>query len=98
MFHLFQHSNGKLKGKYDFAFVSKGKYICGSNQGYSRKKSAINAILSILKSVRVDGCDSYYLKVQDDTLPHSKVFSFWDDNVVIGSATAPSKKYIPNKK
>lgn len=87
-----------MKGKYDFAFVNKGKYICGSNQGYSKRRSAINAILSILKSVRVDGCDACYFNIQDDILPHSKVFALWDDNVLIESTKKPSKKYIPNKK
>jgi hypothetical protein len=47
MFHLFIHTKGKLKGKYDFAFIEGSKYICGSRQGYENFYDAMKEIYRI---------------------------------------------------
>lgn len=90
MFHLFKHSKGKLKGKYDFAFISRGKYICGSNQGYSRKQGVYNAIITIAKTEK-DGFSTY---IQDDTDEQSWIREIFEDGY-ISSETTNKKKYQP---
>ena len=64
MWHLFKHSSGRHKGKYDVAFVMGGKrFILGSNQGYSKKQYAINAIILTIGCLGV----STSIFFQDDT-------------------------------
>ena len=92
MWHLFKHETGKHKGKYDVAFVVKGKYKVGSNQGYNKKSDAIKCALTN----RV--CEH----VQDDTLKVPKVlFCYLSGNkkgLTSPSALKPQKRYIPNSK
>lgn len=101
MFHLFKHSEGSLKGKYDFAFVSKGKYICGSNQGYGRKAAVLKAILSVVSNFS----ENYGAFIQDDTFEKPTVNVYYKKNgkvCILSYSTQkplkPSKPYIPNKK
>jgi uncharacterized protein YegP (UPF0339 family) len=88
MFHLFQHTSKKLKGKYDFAFISKGKYICGSNQGYENKKDALKSLSLVSTAFQDDTLDKplmLWLEVEGRKISTSE----------IKTATKPSKKYIP---
>jgi len=97
MFHLFAHSKGKLRGKYDFAFVVKGKYIAGSNQGYEKKDSVFKAILSFAKHF-----GNLFVDVQDDTFKNSMVYNVMPQSkgrmlFKSESEIKPKKKYIPGK-
>ena len=85
MWHIFKHTSGKLKNKFDVAFVKKGKYGAGSNQGYNRKRDAI----SLIKSM---GGKQF----QDDTL--NEVYEFAVDGGFFRAGKKISKPYIPNKK
>lgn len=53
MWHLFKNNDGK----FEIAFISKGRYIVGSRQGYERKGSCLSAL------VQMGAPD-----VQDDTI------------------------------
>ena len=98
MIHLFQHSNGKLKNKYDISLVVKGKVIFSTVQGYNKEKDAINAM-------RVVG--NLYLKYpswhyQDDTQDKPVVMYAVQNAPLKNIITSPTnlkvtKKYIPNK-
>ena len=92
MWHLFKHETGKHKGKYDVAFVVKGKYKVGSNQGYNKKLDAIKCAF-----LYADSED-----VQDDTLETPKVYFYyksWDKKLCcMKSDFNPRKRYIPNSK
>jgi uncharacterized protein YegP (UPF0339 family) len=95
MFHLFQHTSNKLKGKYDFAFISKGKYICGSNQGYENKEDAIKSVHSVATHK-----GGVYCWVQDDTEVKSVIMCAVKNvpkrNLIITPTTLKTaKKYIP---
>lgn len=84
MYHLFQHTTGKLKGKFDVAFVRKGRFGAGSNQGYNRKRDAI----SLIKAM---GGNQF----QDDT---QNVVYIFVSGRFIKSVQKPSKPYSPSKK
>lgn len=97
MFHLFKHSTGKLKGKYDIALIVKGKYIVGSNQGYNRKRGALSALISICKSLP-DWGNLGSCVFQDDTKEKSEVFSLDLSGTTYKSTQKPSKPYTPKSK
>lgn len=90
MFHLFKHADKK----FDVAFVVKGKYIMGSNQHYSNREDAINAILLVLKDA-----GSRSVMFQDDT-PTQPVILFVsaEGKVLTETSVGVKKKYIPRKK
>lgn len=95
MIHLFKHKDGK----YDIALVVKGKFIVGSNQHYSRKKDAINAIIKVMDCIFFNCDEKTYTLYQDDTLVKPLVFMLYDDGVVVSEEEVkPKKPYIPNKK
>jgi len=97
MFHLFCHQSGKLKGKYDFAFVKNGRYICGSNQGYERRGGVYKAIISIMDSVFSCSYLVYTTLIQDDTFKIPVVFKLNDDGVLMEiKGLKPKKKYTPS--
>jgi hypothetical protein len=98
MIHLFKHSKGKLKGKFDIALVVRGKYIVGSNQGYERKSGCYNAMIAICRTLPVVGrlgsC-----KFQDDTFDKPLVVDLDAGNKMTFSSTKkPTKKYQPQTK
>lgn len=98
MIHLFKHTApGKLKGKFDIALVSKGRYIIGSNQGYERKSGAVGAARSLVKTIDTNG---YYIgfNFQDDTFDPPVVYAVFGSRRPQKSPLIPSKPYIPNKK
>ena len=90
MIHLFKHSKGKLKGKFDIALVVKGRVIVFSNQGYSRHSDGIKAIKSLLKSLGKDYCH-----FQDDTGDISEIFYLEDTLMYKEDSMKPHKPYIP---
>jgi|VirMetMinimDraft_7_1064189.scaffolds.fasta_scaffold26600_4 hypothetical protein len=85
MYHLFQHASGKSKNKFDIAFIRKGRYGAGSNQGYNRKRDAI----ALIKSMGGK-------RFQDDTL--NVVYEFAVDGGFFRAGKKPSKPYIPQSK
>lgn len=89
MIHLFKHSDGK----YDIALVVRGKVIVFSNQHYERKRGAINAVQSIMKTTGTN-----FMWYQDDTLPKPIVFSLGYLSGEVETNKKPYKPYIPNKK
>lgn len=97
MLHLFKHSDGKLKGKYDIAFVVKGRYIVGSNQGYNTKRDAYKPMLALCRGLPVVGALGS-CKFQDDTLDKPVVVILNLNGTTFHTSDKPSKKYIPNKK
>lgn len=97
MYHLFQHKSGKLKNKYDFAFVSKGRFISGSNQGYENKTALLKIIFN---QATVNG--SHHVHVQDETRVRPVVMYLVRNlplkNIIISdSFKKPSKPYMPQK-
>lgn len=90
MIHLFKHSKGRNKGKYDIALVVKRRVIVFSNQGYSRKSGAVNAIKTMAKDFNCSHC--YF---QDDTLPSPSVFYFSLDSKPLETIHKPHKPYLP---
>lgn len=97
MIHLFKHSKGKMKGKFDIALVNKGRFIFGSNQGYNKKSVAINAIRSILHSVGFGNPKHDCIYFQNDTLLKSALFyvSIGDKKVELASKQKLTRKYSP---
>jgi uncharacterized protein YegP (UPF0339 family) len=94
MIHLFKHTSGKLKGKFDIALVIKGKVIVFSNQGYERFSGAVKAIRSVIKSFGLS--DAIF---QDDTSEKSIVFEMFGKSIGIHmTGKKPSKPYIPSTK
>ncbi len=95
MVHLFKHSK---TGFYDIAFVVKGRYICGSNQGYENRNDAFKAILSVANIFK-----AHSFIFQDD-VPSKSIVYYAVKNlpkknfIVSATSTKPSKKYIPNSK
>ena len=50
MVHLYKHESGKLKGKYDFAFVTNGRHKGSSDgQGFENRMDAIKTMVSVGK-------------------------------------------------
>ena len=50
MVHLFKHERGRLKCKYDFAFVTNGRHKGSSdNQGFENLNDAIKSLVSLSK-------------------------------------------------
>jgi hypothetical protein len=94
MWHIFQHTEGKLKGKFDFAFISKSRYISGSNpQGYSRKAGCIKSLRLMMKQMH-----SELIEIQDDTKYPPVVFILSMKGALVKAGVKPDKPYIPNKK
>ncbi len=70
MFHLFQHAKGKLRGKYDFAFIKNGNFICGSSpQGNDQRKSVYKAMYAICQANQ-----GINITFQDDTLEKPVIY------------------------
>jgi uncharacterized protein YegP (UPF0339 family) len=90
MFHLFQHQKGRLKGKYDFAFVKNGKYICGSNQGYENKSGVFKALRSLIAFM-----GNQRMVFQDDCDNSSIVCGLYLQGKPTLVLQKPKKKYIP---
>lgn len=78
MWHLFKNS----EGKYEFAFVNKGKYIAGTNQGYEKKKAALRSFYSLAMFYHSDEYKATRVgfNIQDDTL--GLVLCVWKDGTV----------------
>ncbi len=87
MIHLFKHKDGK----FDIALVVKGKFVVGSNQHYSRKQGAINAIRSVMKITF-----SAAILYQDDI--DSVIYSIGMQGKPHKTFDKPVKPYVPNKK
>lgn len=89
MWHIYRNpSNKKL---FEVAFVSKGKYIVGTRQGYAKKASACRAIVS---AVNPTGS----ILVQDDTGDRPVLkYIHHDGSLSLSVSTKAGKKYIPNK-
>jgi hypothetical protein len=50
MIHLFKHERGRLKGKYDFAFVTNGRHKGSSDgQGFENRADAVESLISVAK-------------------------------------------------
>lgn len=97
MYHLYRHEKGKLKGKLDFAFITNGRYISGSSQGYENKMEPYKAMMAIAK---YHGSVAY--QFQDDTgikpVMMYAVINAPKKNLIITTIALPTKKkYIPNK-
>lgn len=94
MFHLFKHSGGKLKGKYDIALVVRGRYIVGSSQGYNKKSSAFNAIRIMCMEI-ANGVIAF----QDDTFSIPVICQIDpSEKGVLKTDVKPRKPYTPNSK
>jgi uncharacterized protein YegP (UPF0339 family) len=92
MIHLFKHKDGK----YDIALVVKGRFIVGSNQHYSSKRGAFNAIISICENLN-DGFGVGSATFQDDTFDEPCVCQIDTDGRVFKYPIKyTSKKYIPS--
>ena len=59
MWHLIKNNETDL---YEVAFVTKGRYIGGTQQGYENKKDALHAIVLMTETAH------NYLFVQDDSI------------------------------
>lgn len=93
MWHIFKNK----QGKFEVAFVTKGRYQVGSNQGYTRKSGCKAVLKSVLKSMQTVSDNS--LLFQDDSLPESKVFwIFKSGQVTFADNVKPVKKYLPQKR
>jgi len=96
MIHLFKHTKGKLKGKYDIALVVRNKYIVGSNQGYERKQGCYSALKQILNQVgfALPVHDAIYF--QDDTDMKQYYIGLHEPKPTLRSKqTKPHKPYLP---
>lgn len=94
MYHIYRHTKGKLKGKYDFAFISNGKYICGSSpQGYDRRGGCISAIRMMMRKLEI--LSLYY---QDDTTTESGVWFLSQKERFLKEEKKPARPYISNSK
>lgn len=78
MWHIYRNKH-KL---FEFAFISKGRYIVGSKQGYVNHKSCVNAIMTI-------GA----LEYQDDTKDESK---YLPTIFLYSKEPGEPAKYIPS--
>lgn len=97
MVHLFRHETGKLKGKFDFAIVRRGKYICGSNQGYEKKTAAVRSIVGA-KECFTDNLFPCVI-LQDDTSIPSRRSKYDLRGRLLSSFFLPkSKPYKPSTK
>ena len=97
MWHIFKNS----KGEFEVAFVTKGRYQVGSNQGYARKSGAIAVLKSVLKaveSVTRDEMKQAVLVWQDDTLETPKTYGMFKYDRGCEADVKPVKKYVPQKK
>lgn len=88
MWHLFKTRNKK---QYDFAFISKGRYIAGSKQGYSRRIDAAKALYHLLITpVAIPGAK---FTVQDDTDEKPVIGQLASDGTVHLTGQKPGKPY-----
>lgn len=94
MVHLFRHTHGKNKGKFDIAFVVRGRYIVGSNQGYNTKRGAYKAMIALCKGLPVVGALGS-CKFQDDTLVKPIVVQLVSNGNTYHSTNKSSKPYQP---
>lgn len=94
MIHLFEHQKGELKGKYDIAFIVKGRYIVGSNQGYNTKRGAYKPMIALCKGLPVMGALGS-CKFQDDTYEKPIVVTLLSNGTTYHTKTKPSKPYQP---
>mgnify|MGYP003528444520 FL=1 len=98
MWHIFKNS----KGEFEVAFVTKGRYQVGSNQGYARKSGAIAVLKSVLKAVesvtREIEMKTACLLWQDDTLEVPKTYWLFKYDRGCEADVKPVKKYVPQKK
>jgi hypothetical protein len=60
MWHLYKNANGK----FEFAFINKGRYIAGTKQGYERGSDAKRVLFTLLSSA-CSTSDKFI--IQDDT-------------------------------
>jgi ribosomal protein L30E len=97
MIHLFKHSKGKLKGKFDIALIVRGKYIVGSNQGYEKRRQALKAMMSIAHNIPSVGRLGS-VKFQDDTIEIPVVYVLNSGFIQYEQPIKPHKKYQPQTK
>lgn len=87
MWHIYCNK----RGLFEFAYISKGRYIAGTRQGYERKKAALKALAKLgnTKETRVT--------VQDDTeeLKLSKVYSLHNEGNWSFLGVTKTKAYKP---
>lgn len=94
MWHIFKNK----KGQFEVAFVTKGRYQVGSNQGYARKSGALAVLKSVLKavqSVTLGEMNTACLVWQDDTLETPKTYWVFKREKGCEANVKPVKKYIP---
>jgi len=86
MFHIAKNKNGK----YEAAFISKGKIVWHTSpQQYERKRGCISAIKSLMKYFSIA-----YSHFQFEGI----VYGISESGSIIKTERKPSKPYIPNNK
>lgn len=91
MWHLFKHTNGK----FDFAFISKGKYIAGSQQGYENRSDALKSLNYMVRKPMPAGKNYGSFLVQDDTGTKAVVIALHPREHQVLTKVQPSEKYVP---
>ena len=85
MFHIAKNKNGK----YEAAFISKGKIVWHTSpQQYERKRGCISAIISLMKYFSIA-----YSHFQFEGI----VYGISESGAIIKTERKPSKPYIPFK-
>lgn len=93
MWHIYKNK----QGKFEVAFITKGRYQVGSKQGYSRKSGCKKVLISVLKSMQTVSTNS--LLFQDNTLPDGpKVFWIFKTGKTELSEVKPGKKYVTRQR
>lgn len=83
MWHIYRNSTGK----FEFAFIKKGRYIAGTKQGYSSRVKATKSLYSLAGKVRA----------QDDTREISVTGILNLFGYLNLDGQKPSKKYVSKK-
>lgn len=104
MWHLFINSDNL----FEFAFVSKGRYIVGSKQGYERRAKALSALKSINFSKHLGAiysghnspgkADNFFVDIQDDTKTEPVILRVYEIGAAGVLKDKPGKRYLPTRR
>jgi uncharacterized protein YegP (UPF0339 family) len=88
MWHLFRNK----QKQFEFAFISKGRYIAGTKQGYENRSDALSA-LNFLVRKPMPGGSFYAILVQDNTGEKPVVIALYTQGKQVLTNNKPAAPY-----
>lgn len=88
MWHLFKNN----QNQFEFAWINKGRYVCGTRQGYENRSDALYALFTLIAKHNLSAYKGGW-NIQDDTGKAPNVIRIFEKGRQVLTNIQPGKPY-----